>query len=110
MASDFKQLLCVKLNKNEANSFTPWKKEHSLTNYDSFATMDSFLTDESIGIVLQSYILPEDIEYSNVYEFLRKNNLEYFFSRKADGKFNTFPIEVMGYPENVVTEIQNRFW
>ena len=110
MATDFKQLLCVKLNKNEANSFTPWKKEHSLTNYDSFASMDSFLTDESVGVVLQSYILPEDIEYSKAYEFLRDNNLEYFFSRKADGKFNSFAIEIMGYPDDVDTGIENRFW
>ena len=79
MTGDIKRLLCEKLNKKAANAYTPWKDSDSMTNFDTMASMDTSLTDESVGHVLQAYVLPDEMEYSNIYAFLKENNLEYFF-------------------------------
>ena len=79
MTGDIKCLLCVLLLKKKATSYTAWKDSNSLTNLDSMASIDTSSTDESVGHVLQAYVLPDDMDYSNNYAYLKENNLTYFF-------------------------------
>ena len=111
VTGDIKRLLCEKLRKKAANTYTPWKDSDSTTDFDNMASMDTSLTDESVGHVLQAYVLPDEMEYSDVYAYLKENDLEYFFSRKSsNGRFNKFPIDNFGYPSNVEMDKSNKFW
>jgi hypothetical protein len=101
--NDFVQVLCEKEGKIASNSFTDWNHHDSRTKLGEYRSLDKILTDESVAHFLQVHFLPEDISYTNVYNYMQKEDLKNFFSRReSDGRYNKFPVEYFGFPNDTL--------
>merc|ERR1712107_952003 len=82
MTNDAQVFCSLMENKNLEASFKPFDPSHDLTDTANLKSMDELITDESTYYVLKHYVLPEEVTDSDVYKYLRDNEMEYFYSRK----------------------------
>lgn len=109
MTNDTQHFCATIKNKKLSSLFKRFEPSDNLTDFNNLKSLDELITDNSIYWVLRHYILPDDIEDSKVYEYLHERGMEFFYSRnKRSGSFNQYPIQKLGYPDNV--DMINKFW
>ena len=97
---------------NPANEFYGFNEAHSLTNFSNPKSLDTVITDYSVGIVLETYILPNGTANMEAYNYLKQNVETHFYSCKQNGCFSDFAQNQFAYPSDLVVNASgdNFFW
>ena len=74
-------------------------KKHSLTKQD-YEPLDMFFTDETVADVIRVYMLPEEVEEKDAYEYLKERKMGKLFSRKKNRRYCSLAIEAFNFPDD----------
>ena len=113
MVRGLQHLISGRTGQNPANEFFPFSEVHSCTNFSKPKSLDTSITDYSVGSVLQTYILPNGSANSDAYNYLKENEETFFYSRKqSDGCFSEFAQNHFGYPSEPAVNASGEhvFW
>ena len=89
-------------NKTPEQLFNTWNKDTDSSTEQPNRCLDHVLTDESVKEVLKCYFIPSKILSHGIYEYMRSNEIDGFFSRHQNGKFSDYAIRECGFPNDIV--------
>ena len=94
-------------NKKPEQLFNPWNKDTDSFTEQPNRCLDHVLTDESVFEVLRCYFIPRKICNIGIYEYMRSNEIDGFFSRHQNGKYSTYAIQKCGFSNDIVEDVDN---
>ena len=88
--------------KKPAQLHTPWDPDFNCTTKTPFQPLDAIITDESVGHVLQTYVVHKGQSQKDVYDMLNEGgHADGFYSRSATtGKYSQSAVNHFGYPDD----------
>ena len=112
MVNDVQRLISGRKGNNPANEFYSFNEAHSLTNFSNPKSLDTAITDYSVGVVLETYILPNRSANMEAYNYMKQNGETHFYSCKQNGCFSDFAQNQFAYPSNLVVNASGDsvFW
>ena len=72
-------------------------KKHSRTK-EGYESLDKLFVDDVVADVIRTYVLSEEMELKDTYDFLKSRGLNNFFSRKKDGRYCSVAINEFNFP------------